>query len=92
MERFFFLSSLVTTSIDVKITQPYTGEGLPSTDPSQADKMDRERKMGEGGGEERWKGEGDVVVVAILSGHAGWGGGVALKLFLVFLPSFLDPR
>lgn len=31
-------------------------------------------------------------VVVILSGHAGWGGGGALKFFLLFLPSILDPR
>lgn len=32
------------------------------------------------------------MVVVILSGHAGWGGGGALKFVLVFLPSILDPR
>lgn len=32
-----------------------------------------------------------VAVVEILSSHAGWGGGRALKSFLLVFPSILDP-
>lgn len=52
--------------IDVKITEPYTGQGRPSTALSQADKMNRQRRMG-GDGEERWRGGG--------GGGRGGGGG-----------------
>lgn len=51
--------------------------------------MNRQRE----GWVETKKGEmEEEVVVVILSGHAGWGGGGALKVFLPFLPSILDPR
>jgi len=50
--------------------------------------MYRQRRMG-GEGEERWGVE--EVVVVILSGHAGWGGGGALKSSFLFLTSIFDP-
>lgn len=81
-----FLSSLVTMSIDVWITQPYTGQGRPSTALSQADNRQREGWVEK---ERRGEMEGveEEMVVAILSGHAGWAGSGALKAFLLFLPS-----
>lgn len=38
------------------------------------------------------KGVEDVVVVVVIRvGHAGWGGGGALNVLLLFLPSTLEP-